>query len=470
MVVFGMDKIDRKIAHLLHRMGFGFSPADIRDYGRMRLEDAISRMFSDSRKIQFLTTLPDPRPEEGEVSNLGALKLILRSREDLRVLNSAWLDRMARTPAFLREKMTFFWHDHFATNVPFAYLMQVQNNTLRKHALGSFRELLHAMAKDPAMIIYLNNQQNKKKHPNENFAREVMELFTLGEGHYSENDIKEAARAFTGFQVDMRGEFRFNADDHDDGEKTFLGKTGRFRGEDIIEILLEQERTAYFIAEKMYHWFVNAEQPDQEIISVLAGRFRDSGYQIGDLLLDICSSSFFYEEKNMGVRVKSPVELIASQFRLLRVQPKRPKPVLQIQRALGQVLFFPPNVAGWRGGRAWIDASSMLLRMKLPLIFYRGAEHPIGARVDFEDQESEAGSAGGKRFMQRADWKSLYKALPSELNREQRIEYMMSLLLTTPHPDEPGKILSAFGRPRDVFEEMRDITAVILSCPEYQLC
>jgi uncharacterized protein (DUF1800 family) len=173
-------------------------------------------------------------------------------------LNLDWLKMLADEDAALRERMTYFWHGHFATSTPLAWLMQVQNNTLRKHALGNFKTLLHEVAKDPAMIIYLNNQQNKKESPNENFARELLELFTLGRDQgYTEQDIKEAARAFTGWSVNMKGEFEKNPKEHDDGEKSFMGKTGNFDGEDIIDILLENKRVSIFISEKVYTELVN---------------------------------------------------------------------------------------------------------------------------------------------------------------------------------------------------------------------
>ena len=164
--------------------------------------------------------------------------MIVKSQEQLKELNLSWIEKMTANNNPLLERLTFFWHNHFATSVPFAYLMQQQNNTIRKFALGKFSDLLFAIAKDPAMIIYLNNQQNKKTAPNENFAREVMELFTLGEGKYSENDIKEAARAFTGWNSNKKGEFEFIAKDHDDTEKEFLGKKGNFNGDDILKIIL----------------------------------------------------------------------------------------------------------------------------------------------------------------------------------------------------------------------------------------
>ena len=229
----------RHLQHLYKRAGFCAEPLFVRNSVQQSLIWHVQKLFSDSNRYDSLDLIDDPT--NGRDKDVGKFKLgvlFVRSRKDLKKLNLAWLDKMAQTKAQLRERMTFFWHNHFATSVQLGYLMQVQNNTFRKHALGKFGDLLHAIAKDPAMLIYLNNQQNRKNHPNENFAREVMELFCLGEGHYTEKDIKEAARAFTGWQVSGSGRYVFNKKQHDFGEKTFFGKTGNITGEDILDMLI----------------------------------------------------------------------------------------------------------------------------------------------------------------------------------------------------------------------------------------
>jgi uncharacterized protein (DUF1800 family) len=199
----------QQIQHLYLRAGFGETPAVIKQKMNISIDKLVDELFNNSKQYKQLTYLENPA-DSNEVSNFKILLLLLRSRDQMQELNIDWLNNIYITKAVLREKMTLFWHDHFATSTQLAYLMQVQNNTLRKHALGKFDKLLHAIATDPAMIIYLNNQQNKKDAPNENFAREVMELFTLGEGNlYTEKDIKEAARAFTGWTVNKRGKFEW---------------------------------------------------------------------------------------------------------------------------------------------------------------------------------------------------------------------------------------------------------------------
>ncbi len=211
----------QKVQHLFLRAGFGESPTVIKQKTNSSIEVLVDELFTQSKQFRSLNYLEDPVKGKS-VSNFKLLIALLRAPEQARQLNLEWMEMLTTSSAQLREKMTYFWHDHFATSTQFAWLMQVQNNTLRKNALGKFGKLLHAIAKDPAMIIFLNNQQNKKDHPNENFAREVMELFTLGEGNlYTEKDIKEAARAFTGWTVNKKGQFEFIEKEHDSGEKEF---------------------------------------------------------------------------------------------------------------------------------------------------------------------------------------------------------------------------------------------------------
>ncbi len=290
-----------------------------------------------------------------------------QSREDLKSLNLRWLDEMINSGAQFREKMSFFWHGHFACRVVNIYYQQQLLDTIRSNAFEKFGDLLRNVSKNPAMLQFLNNQQNKKQHPNENFAREVMELFTMGRGNYTEDDVKEAARAFTGWGFNLQGEFVFRPFQHDEGTKNFLGKTGNFNGDDIIDILLEQKQTALCITKKIYRYFVN-EKTDDVKISWLANRFYESDYDIKKLMTDIFTSDWFYEEKNIGIKIKSPIELIAGIRRLLPMELQNSNGQLLFQRALGQILFYPPNVAGWPGGKSWIDSSTLMLRLRIPQI------------------------------------------------------------------------------------------------------
>ncbi|MEP6711832.1 MAG: DUF1800 domain-containing protein, partial [Ferruginibacter sp.] len=230
-----------------------------------------------------------------------------QSREDLKNLNIRWLDEMINSEAQLREKMSLFWHGHFACRVINSYFQQELLHIIRSNALGNFGDLLKEVSKSPSMLQFLNNQQNKKSHPNENFAREVMELFTMGRGNYTENDVKEAARAFTGWGFNLQGEFVFRKQVHDEGEKTFLGKSGNFDGDDILNMLLEHSQTADFITRKVYKYFVN-DTVDSEKVQWLSKRFKNNNYDIKKLLEDIYTSDWFYDEKNIGTKIKSPVE------------------------------------------------------------------------------------------------------------------------------------------------------------------
>ncbi|HEU4717418.1 MAG TPA: DUF1800 domain-containing protein, partial [Bacteroidia bacterium] len=257
----------RQMHHLLLRAGFGMTPELEKKFDRKSRQEAVDEIFKDAAIDQDLLYIQKPKTnDKGEVRPLKVVVLILKSQKEKEMLNLAWIDRMAVAKAQLREKMTMFWHNHFATSAPFGWLMQVQHNTLRKYALGSFRDMLHAISVDPAMIIWLNNQQNKKDAPNENFAREVMELFTLGEGNgYTENDIRQAARAFTGWTVNKKGDFEFHPKEHDDGVKEIFGKSGNFDGSDVIDMLLEKPELAVFICRKIYRWFVNSEVDEERV-------------------------------------------------------------------------------------------------------------------------------------------------------------------------------------------------------------
>jgi uncharacterized protein (DUF1800 family) len=290
-----------------------------------------------------------------------------KRQKEKNLLSSWWLKQIHRTNNPLQERMALFWHNHFTTsarNVAWPQLMYRQNQLLRKHALGSFASLLRDIFKDPAMLIYLNGNKNVAKKPNENFARELLELFTLGEGHYTEQDVIEAAKAFTGWR------YRVKQDDvilslkrHDQGHKDFLGHSGRFDANDIVDILLDTPRTAEFIAEKFWHHFINPQQPDRDYISHWAMLFRDSNYQIKVLISAIVESDVFWAEANRGAFIKSPVELTVGLLNELGLDNfKAYRKLANINGKLGQRLFFPPDVKGWRGGKHWINNTTFVLR------------------------------------------------------------------------------------------------------------
>jgi uncharacterized protein (DUF1800 family) len=275
-----------------------------------------------------------------------------------------WADRMVATERPLEEKMALFWHGHFASGADKVrdYRKMLGQVTLfQQHATGNFRELLVAVARDPGMLVFLDAGQNVKDAPNENFGREVMELFTMGVGHYSERDIREAARAFTGWRDDDLT-FRVEAAKHDDGEKTFLGRSGRFDGEEILDIILEQKVTANYIAGKLYRFLVR-EELSPAFQEQLGGLLRDNAYEIAPFLRTLFLSRDFYSQPSFGTHIKGPVELIVSTYRRLGLKALPGVPDFNTASGkLGQVLLNPPTVAGWAQGRAWITPGTLLAR------------------------------------------------------------------------------------------------------------
>ena len=272
---------------------------------------------------------------------------------------------MTVTPSPLTERMTLFWHNHFVSAQPkvrTTRLMYWQNATLRANALGNFGTLLHAIAKDPAMLVYLDGVRSRKGTPNENFAREVMELFTLGEGHYTEQDIKEAARAFTGWSLDREtGRYVLRPALHDYGEKTVLGKEGRFDGDDVLDILLARPETAEHVTAKLWREFV-APDVDATEVRRIAARFREAHYDIRVALKEILTSDAFYAAEQRGALVKSPVDLVVGTLRVFEVRPQQALPFAVAAAGMGENLFSPPNVKGWPGGDVWINTTTLLAR------------------------------------------------------------------------------------------------------------
>ncbi|HMJ46175.1 MAG TPA: DUF1800 domain-containing protein [Ferruginibacter sp.] len=400
-----------------------------------------------------------------------------QSRDELKNLNLLWLDEMINSEAQLREKMSLFWHGHFACRVINSFFQQELLHTIRTNALGNFGDLLKAVSKSPSMLQFLNNQQNRKQHPNENFAREVMELFTMGRGNYSENDIKEAARAFTGWGFNLQGEFIFRKQAHDNGNKTFLGRTGNFDGEDVLNILLENNQTAKFITHKIYRYFVN-ENADESKVEWLSKRFYSNNYNIKKLLEDIYTSEWFYDEKNIGTRIKSPVELLAGIRRFLPLQLDNDLSQLLFQKVLGQVLFYPPNVAGWPGGKSWIDSSTLMVRLQIPQVL--ASKESISIRAKNDDDvnmgqvmEEQVRINKNKIYAQRGggaeiEWSAVAKIF-EKVSREQLAGNISAALLQT------GSRISNPILDKYLNKESREIfikSAVVnlMSTPEYQLC
>jgi uncharacterized protein (DUF1800 family) len=261
--------------------------------------------------------------------------------------------------------MTLFWHNHFATSIAKVQrttLMFDQNRLLREHALGKFGPFLLAMSKDTAMLHWLDSNSNVKAHPNENYARELMELFSLGVGHYTEKDIREAARAFTGWHTDGDA-YEFNPKFHDDGEKTVLGQKGNWNGDDVVRIVLGREDAARFLVRKLYRSFISEqEEPPDSLLEPLADSFRQSDYDIGALMRTLLSSRHFFSAYAFRRRIKSPVEFVLGAVRATVGGQVLQQVLVGRLEAMGQQLFAPPNVKGWRGAQAWLSTSTVLAR------------------------------------------------------------------------------------------------------------
>jgi uncharacterized protein (DUF1800 family) len=366
--------------HLLSRTSFGATPAEIEALASLDYAVAVDRLISRTHP-QALTAGP-PWVNEGPSflrqqaaaqasKNTGDTKPVQlvqqQVREHGRELRVWWVEEMLATDQPLVERMTLFWHNHFtssAQKVRHMPSLYWQNVLFRREALGNFAVLLKAVARDPAMLIYLDGVRSVARQPNENFARELLELFTLGEGHYTEADIKNAARAFTGWSIDREtGHFVDHHQQHDDGEKTFLGQTGRFNGDDIIAIVLRQPRTAETIVEKLWREFVSlTPQPDE--VKRLAAIFRNGGYEMKPLMRAMLLSPVFREPTNRGALIKSPIELIVGTVHILGLPVPEKTGLVRMMAGLGQSPFDPPNVKGWPGGESWITTNTLLLRQQ----------------------------------------------------------------------------------------------------------
>ena len=479
-----------KNQHLLWRAAFGpmaENAATLEDISQKKLWDLLVKTSSRKpEKIEVAHNLTDGLykgiKELGDMQKAAMdantrKKRREQSRDELKNLNLLWLDEMIHSESQLREKMSFFWHGHFACRVINSYFQQELLHTIRTNALGNFGELLKEVSKSPSMLQFLNNQQNRKQRPNENFAREVMELFTMGRGNYSETDIKEAARAFTGWGFNLQGEFIFRKQFHDNGNKTFLGRTGNFDGEDILNILLENKQTARYITAKIYRFIVN-EQVDESRVEWLSNRFYSSKYDITGLLNDIFSSDWFYTEKNIGNRIKSPIELLAGIRRFLPLQLDNDLSQLLFQKVLGQVLFYPPNVAGWPGGKSWIDSSTLMVRMQIPQVLTSKESISIRAKNDDDVNmgqvmEEQLRINKNKFFAQKGggadiEWEAVGKVF-QKVPREQLAGKIASTLLQT-ESRVNNAVLEKFlvKDSRDVF--IKSAVINLMSTPEYQLC
>ncbi len=378
----------KQAQHLVLRAGFG---SDLRGISKLTgkkpgkvFQRLVDKEYHKIGVIEANNYLP---PVLADKSTDEKKKLRKERNALIRELNTSWVDQMVKSETPLREKMALFWHDHFACRPGNVHFTENYLDIIRRNALGNFRTMLHDISKSAAMIAYLNNNRNRKNAPNENFAREVMELFTLGRDQgYTEDDIKEAAKAFTGWFNTRDGQFRFVAKHHDFGSKTVFGKTGEFSGEEILDMLLDNPQTSKYIVQKMVRFFVHPEG-HQKLESEMASLFYESNYDIKATVEYMFTSPFFFDEMNIGVMIKSPIELIVGIQRMFHSRLTDPIQIIQLERLLGQTLFQPPNVAGWKENTGWIDSDTLPTRMQLAKAFLAGEN--IGKRMKISGDDND---------------------------------------------------------------------------------
>jgi len=369
----------RRAAHLLRRAGFGGTQADIQRYAAMPVDEAVESLirFPSTASLAAPADVYSPVQVFQQYGPRGYRDL---SKQEKRILGKGirdqelastlslqvwWLNRMLATPAPLQERMALYFHGHFTSTAVqkgvSPALIFNQNQLFRNYALGNVRELTRAVSQDPAMLIYLDNALNVASHPNENFARELMELFTLGVGHYSETDVRESARAWTGWQFERFTQTaRFNPNEHDNGVKTFLGQTGNFNGDDIVNIIFAQPQCARFFAAGLLSAFVYND-PETPLVDAVAALLHKHDYELAPVVSAILRSNVFYSERAYRALVKSPVEFVVGTYKSLGLS-QFDVTILTPLRQMGQVLFYPPNVAGWAGGANWLTSDMMIAR------------------------------------------------------------------------------------------------------------
>jgi len=450
-----------KAAHLLNRAGFGGTIDEVRKV----LE------LGPVKAVDWLLDFPDQSAEEQgkDVPDLSAIagipntfqqlrkayqgknqaelkelrqKFMASNRQAVLATINWWMRRMVDGPHPLQEKLTLFWHGHFVTSDKderSALLMWKQNELLRKNAVGNFRQFVRAISRDPAMLDYLNNTQNRKAHPNENYARELMELFTLGIGNYTEDDVKQGARAFTGWAHDG-DDYVFRKFDHDEGIKTFLGKRGNFNGDDVIDIILNGTTAARFVGTKLFRYFAY-EEIDDALADAIGYEFRQSNYDIRPLVKTILNSQAFYSPLAIGSQIKCPVQLVLGTVRQMNLIMPAENAILGPLNQMGQVPFAPPNVRGWPGGRMWINTSTLFVRYNTGYRLLDG-QLPRVDKSHLSDETKDAPDANAvvdywvNRLIQRpitADKRQvLIEALGTDPSREQNVRKMLQLIMSMP--------------------------------------
>lgn len=426
----------RLAAHLFRRAGFAATSAELDQAVKDGPREAVQKLLA-AESPQF-------------ASEMHTFASTLLAGGKAEALSAWWAYCMLHTPAPLLEKLTLFWHGHFATSaakVLDPQLMYQQNQLLRKHALGSFEELVQGISRDPAMLIYLDSVTNKKSHPNENYAREVMELFCLGLGNYSERDVQELARCFTGWEI-QRGEFKFNRFQHDFGQKKMLGASGDFDGTDGIKVILAQQAAPQFLCTKLVRYFVTDEaELSAEFIAPLAKQFREQNLTIAPVVETILTSRYFYSDESVGKKIRSPVELGIGLLRALSGTASTQR-LAQELGDLGQKLFYPPNVKGWDGGTAWINSATLLGRANL-------VKHLL------EDPNAKFGGGTLVQFCETQGWQ----------NSQAIVDGLCELLLASElAPKVRQQLVEGLEREqKQRHQALRKAIYTLAALPEYQI-
>jgi len=471
----------------MNRAGFGGSPADIENLRQMGLAKAVS-WFVDYEKSPDNTPSPDwaqPDPEliaRRQAINQAAdpeTRRMLQQQQNqdatsqMADLRYWWIRRMALGPRPFQEKMTLFWHGHFATSfekVRMPYFLWLQNETLRQNATGNFNQLLIAASEDPAMLNYLDGERSNKNKPNENFAREVMELFTLGEGHYTEQDIQQAAKAYTGWGLAKdRLHYEYHPNNHDPGPKTIFGQTGNFTGEDVLNMICAKPECAQFIAKKLWRFFAQ-DQPPQPIVNALAKEFSSHEMDLKHLMSVIFRSKEFYAPDVIRSQIKSPVQwLVASTHQLQAPLPTQPMSLVML-RQLGQELFNPPNVKGWDGGVAWITTNNLLDRYNFAAALVEGDRVPLPGLTGQMRGLMNNLHEDGLMEIAPADVNSLFS--PSDLaDTSNFLDALQARFLNAELAPQRLSSLTDFLQSKSPLEEtdIRKAIRLIMCTPEYQL-
>jgi len=443
-----------RMAHLLRRAGFGPAPGEVEARLDLGFEACVQQLVESGEVAEGLAEIDR---QIGGILDFGEI-------QDVRAW---WVYRMVHSRRPLVEKIAFFWHGHFATaisKVNNPWLMYLQNQLFREHGLGTFEELLLRVSRDPAMLVYLDTAQNRKSHPNENFSREVMELFTFGLGHYTEDDVQEGARCFTGWQL-RDDAFYFNAQEHDDGKKKFLGQEGNLDGSDVIRILARHPATAERISRKLFSFFAY-EDPDTKTLAPILQAWHQSNGSIREVLRAIFLSPAFSSEKAWRARIKSPAEFVIGAIRAVG-GTITPRTVVGLMAKMGQDLFNPPSVKGWDGGPAWISTSTLFERFNFAasITTARGPEGtshtaPLAVFAGLVPTSAQQ--------MVELAANALLDGKLSPATQAALADY-----LGTPDPQGPkdgkGKPAALGQDPRALDEKARGLLHLIFSSPEYQL-